>query len=734
MSGIQSLMQGAAPQGPQQSTPQGPQPRQGMSMAPQNNPSMSAAMDLATDELDALGLDPRTKAMLKTQEAYDLMQSAQRELAMAQQQPMPPTIEGQRTQQTMQGIGALMQQLSPGIQQQGQQMAMAQRRQPMQGQRPPMQGQRPPMQSQRPPMPQQGVSGMPARNMQGMARGGVVGYAGPDGSQVRPTPTLGAVPPSAVGDEQIKQFASYYQTLQAGLAAATTPEDKAQSQQQIQALIRDMGNAHGKVMQYIDSTKGFTTPSSQMARGGIVGFDGRDGSQVQGLTPAMQREMEKIELETQDAGAVSLDQRELMAASLARVAEQRARRAERDVRSPDNELFNIKAGLVNKGYSQKEIERIISAGPQFETTNPQTGPFPPSLIGGNRTGIISDGGRGDTDNFAPAVGVDTSGGAGAETVTRQGLLTQAQNVAGESLPITNATPNISPEILKAMQARALADATTAGSDARKVEQGLASQAYAMSPEMKAAYARKQQESDAEYAAQLDPKKLKDQRINALLTGLAAPGGIARGGIEALKGVTAVGDTAAELRRKQSEERFGSAKEREGINRDGKIKGYEAGRSANDIAYERTSAGANAAFQALSNIDIGAQNRENANRIAEQRVELETISMQLRSLDNQANMASRDKNTQARILSDAQRAAGDLRTEIGRAMAESAFLTEEKKKPYTNFIASTQAQLAAVQAQINFAAAQIGYDLDKAVDDGGGNNADIVAQARADLLE
>ena len=87
-------MQGAAPQGPQQSTPQGPQPRQGMAMAPQNNPSMSAAMDLATDELDALGLDPRTKAMLKTQEAYDLMQSAQRELAMAQQQPMPPTIEG----------------------------------------------------------------------------------------------------------------------------------------------------------------------------------------------------------------------------------------------------------------------------------------------------------------------------------------------------------------------------------------------------------------------------------------------------------------------------------------------------------------------------------------------------------------------------------------------------------------------------------------------------------------
>ena len=745
----QNMPQGAAPQGPQQGMPQG---QQGMPMPPANDPSMSAAMDLATDELDALGLDPRTKAMLKTQEAYDLMQSAQRELAMAQQQPVPPTIEGQRTQQTMQGISALTQQLSPGIRQRGQQMAMAQRSAPMQGQRPPMQGQqmamaqrrppmqgqrppmqgqrpptpqqRPPMQGQRPPMPQQGMAGMPARNMQGMTRGGVVGYAGPDGSQVQaPQRPIAGQPSAAVPDQAalVAQFLASYSNLQADLKAAK-PQEKDLFQRRVQDLIN-------------------TTPPSVvnaafgqgMARGGIVRFDGRDGSQVQGLTPAMQREVEKIELETQDAGAVSLDQRELMAASLARVAEQRARAAERDVRSPDNELFNIKTGLLNKGYSQKEIERIISAGPQFETTNPQTGPFPPSLIDGNRTGIMSGGGGGN-DTFDPVVGVDTSGGAGAETVTRQGLLTQAQNVARESLPIANATPNISPEILEAMQARALADATTAGSDARKVEQGLASQAYAMSPEMKAAYARQQQESDAAYAAQLDPKRLKDQKFNAVLAGLAAPGGIARGGIEALQGVTAVGDTAAELRRKQSEERFGSAKEREGINREGKIKGYEAGRSANDIAYERTSAGANAAFQALSNIDIGAQNRENANRIAKQRVELETISMQLRSLDNQANMASRDKNTQARILSDAQRAAGALRTEISKAIAESAFMTEEKKKPYNDFIATTQAQLAAVQDQINFAAAQIGYDLNKAVDDGKGGNTDIVAQARADLLE
>jgi hypothetical protein len=106
-----------------------------------------------------------------------------------------------------------------------------------------------------------------------MANGGIVGYAGPDGSQVGMKPTLGAVPPSAVGDEQIKQFAAQYTALQAGLAAATTPEDKAQSQRLIQDLIRDMGNQHATVMQYIDSTKGFVAPrTSGMARGGIIGY------------------------------------------------------------------------------------------------------------------------------------------------------------------------------------------------------------------------------------------------------------------------------------------------------------------------------------------------------------------------------------------------------------------------------------------------------------------------------
>jgi len=110
---------------------------------------------------------------------------------------------------------------------------------------------------------------MGAPNMAQMAGGGIVGYA--RGELVGGgLPTLGAVPPSPVGDSQIKQFADQFNALKAGAAAATTPEDKAQSQQLMQELIQGMGDQHGAVMQYIDSTKGLALPTSQMAKGGPV--------------------------------------------------------------------------------------------------------------------------------------------------------------------------------------------------------------------------------------------------------------------------------------------------------------------------------------------------------------------------------------------------------------------------------------------------------------------------------
>ena len=118
----------------------------------------------------------------------------------------------------------------------------------------------------RPQMPQ-GIAAAPAQNMQavGRAQGGIIGYA--DGG----TPTLGAMPQNVVSPDQIKQDAARYQNLEAALAAAKTPEGKARVKMQLDALIRNMGNEHGKVMQYIDSTKGFVHPRTKgMNMGGEV--------------------------------------------------------------------------------------------------------------------------------------------------------------------------------------------------------------------------------------------------------------------------------------------------------------------------------------------------------------------------------------------------------------------------------------------------------------------------------
>jgi hypothetical protein len=122
-------------------------------MPAQNNPQMAAAMDVVDNDLDKLDLDPRTKALLKTQEAFDLIQSANNELAMSQPQPMPPTIEGQRQMQTMEGIAGILQSLSPGMQQRGRQVQQSQARQMMGG------------------LPTQ-----PAPNMRFAASGGLIGY------------------------------------------------------------------------------------------------------------------------------------------------------------------------------------------------------------------------------------------------------------------------------------------------------------------------------------------------------------------------------------------------------------------------------------------------------------------------------------------------------------------------------------------------------------------------------
>jgi len=366
MNGIQSLMQGA---------PRQPQPQQAPAMP--NDPRMGAAMGLVDDSVEKFNLDPQTEALMLKNQALDLLKAADNVGKMN-----VPQQDTNIQEQTEQGIAGMLQRLSPGMQQRGQQMQRSQARQMLGGGAPA----RPPMSQQnmaRPPArpPMGGMPTMGAPNMRGMANGGIVGYAGPDGSQVGMQPTLGAVPPSAVGDEQIKQFAAQYTALQAGLAAATTPEDKAQSQRLIQDLIRDMGNQHATVMQYIDSTKGFVAPrTSGMAMGGqIKGYAGPDGSDVE-LDPELLALTEKLLAEkvppTGYTGPSSEERSEKRRAEY--VAKQE--RLQQDRLDQQRERRDLKA--ANPELSGMDINKILERRDQQRAGRSAVGVNKPINLGG----------------------------------------------------------------------------------------------------------------------------------------------------------------------------------------------------------------------------------------------------------------------------------------------------------------------------------------------------------------
>lgn len=133
-------------------------PQQSAGQAPENPVRMAAAMDVVTSDAEEQVLDPRTLALIKYKDAVAAMQAADQLMAASQPTPTPPTVAERTKLAAQQGIMGLASRLAPGLQQQGNRMAQ-----------------------------QAAGGGLPqlsAPNMAGMASGGIVGYAGEDGSFV----------------------------------------------------------------------------------------------------------------------------------------------------------------------------------------------------------------------------------------------------------------------------------------------------------------------------------------------------------------------------------------------------------------------------------------------------------------------------------------------------------------------------------------------------------------------
>jgi hypothetical protein len=226
MDGLASLMQ-QAPQGQPQQAPQAPMP--GM------NPRMDNAVEVVNNDIENLNLDPRTEYALKVQEASDLLASAERNLAMKQPQPTPPEIVDQRKQQVQQriqqGVAGLLQQLMPGMQQRGMQMAA-------------MQNPRPPMQA--------GLPTQAAPNMARMMDGGIVGYQ--EGGEVY--------------DDIGAMAALYKQARDKTSDPSATAQEIANAQQQMEMIRQQAGARYRQVLERVDEMSGLAP--MEMAGGGYV--------------------------------------------------------------------------------------------------------------------------------------------------------------------------------------------------------------------------------------------------------------------------------------------------------------------------------------------------------------------------------------------------------------------------------------------------------------------------------
>jgi hypothetical protein len=221
MDGLASLMQ-QVPQGQPQQAPQAPMP--GM------NPRLDNAVEVVNNDVENLNLDPRTEYALKVQEASDLLSSAERDLAMKQPQPTPPEVVDQRKQQVQQriqqGVAGLLQQLMPGMQQRGMQMAA--------------------MQAPR------GLPTQAAPNMARMMDGGIVGYQ--EGGEVY--------------DDIGAMAALYKQASDKLYDPAATVQEKANAQQQIDMITAQAGNRIGQVRRRVAEMSG--TMDTEMAGGGYI--------------------------------------------------------------------------------------------------------------------------------------------------------------------------------------------------------------------------------------------------------------------------------------------------------------------------------------------------------------------------------------------------------------------------------------------------------------------------------
>ena len=595
-------------QQPQQASPA----QQPQGMPPQNDPRMSAAMDVVESNIPEYlnptdALMKRNQAAELAQQAMALMASADRQTAMSQQPPTPPTIAEQVDQRAMEGISGIAQRLSPGMQQRGQQVQQAQARKMLSG----------------------GMPSMGAPNMARMANGGIVGYQ--QGGKIDEE-LLAKLPK---GDEVFRP--SY-----------PSRDDRIAEREREKA--------------------------------------------VRAANTANRDEEYNLRLQLAD---LDIDR----AGQDAYIEAQKAKR--KGALGDFSGLGSLRAPESFRMQGMEEVEKETPKGTQYDPTGKETEGLPY--------------GRGE----------DTPAQDSINDIISKMADVEYREVPSSALrvPIEEAgLRNISRD----------PEAERRAEESRKQTQAEA--VYAMSPEMKAAYAADRTKRDEYYTAQLDPKRQRDQKINALLAGLATPGGIAKSGIAALQGTTAVDDTALEMQRRRAEEDFASTKEQAGIEREGRVNAFDASTTAGQSAFERASAAVNQASQSLSQIASSEETREQAMAIQQYTIETGNLQLQLDELVRQKNLAEAEKTRMRYIVADLQDSQRNIDSNISNLQNSMLAMEEPEKVGARELIEAEKVRKAGMQRQIDETFRRIGFPTAGSPPSGSGaDGASILNDARA-LME
>ena len=487
--------------------------------APQmNNPRLAAAMDVVTSDAEEQILDPRTLAMLKYKDALQAMQAADQMMASAQPVPTPPTVAERTKLAAEQGIAGLAQRLSPGVQQQGRQMAAQQAQQAMQG---------------------GGLPQLSAPNMVGMAGGGIVGYAdggAPTSTKVVPRPVPMGQPSvgaqAAVSDD-VARYIYNYTNLRSSMEAATDPQQKAVINQRLQEMQRTfspdiVSEAHMKMSQ-----------QSGMADGGAVrGF--AEGEKVQAAQPK---------------DFVPVLPREGLPASLEELLAER-KRYDR-IKAEAERVRNLNQPQTQSARMQQLIDAGVPPDEALQTALSE------ALLGGQRSMISAADMPTQAPQASPAQAtaeqtpfaqataeqVPPAQPASPSPVSKYDDLIAALSSTGS----TNvSTPPSSPyqEYEKAMMAQSTPEDARAAAEARYNA--------AMGPSTEEFKALARSRSAALDAPLYTPEEERNRKISALLRGLASSNLIAQSGPAASTGLMAVQDAIREDARDRAQKQFALA--------------------------------------------------------------------------------------------------------------------------------------------------------------------------------